>query len=72
MTQRPPTAPVVGPKEMHSHQIHPLKAWATLTQTQQHTVLLTLVTMCQECLLPGEEATNDPARPLAENHPNPS
>jgi hypothetical protein len=70
MTIRPLLPPQAQPER--TRQIQPIKVWTTLTQTQQHTVLQTLVTMCQECLLPGEEAKHDPATALAQNHPNPS
>jgi hypothetical protein len=72
MTIRPSLVPSTLQKETRLRQIRPITVWTTLTQVQQTAVLQEFVTMCQECLLPAEEATNDPATALAENHANPS
>ena len=72
MLIHPPLAAQAPPEESSRQTIHPIEVWITLTPTQQHAVLQTLVTMCQDCLLPRKETSHDPARPLAENHPNPS
>jgi len=67
-----PLAPQTQPQERCPDHIRPIEVWTTLTATQQHTLLQTLVLMCQDCLLPGKEIDHDPACPLAENHPNSS
>jgi len=72
MLTQPPLVPQAQPEESSLQTIHPIEVWTTLTPTQQHAVLQTLVTMCQDCLLPGKETSHDSACPLAENHPNPS
>ncbi len=72
MLIHPPLAAQAQLEESSHQTIHPIEVWITLTPTQQHAVLQTLVTMCQDCLLPRKETSHDPACPLAENHPNPS
>jgi hypothetical protein len=72
MQIHPPLATQAQPEESNPQTIHPIEVWTTLTPTQQHAVLQTLVMMCQDCLLPRKEASHDPASPLAENHANPS
>ena len=66
MLIHPPLAPQAQPEERNPQAIHPIEVWKTLTPTQQHAVLQTLVTMCQDCLLPRKETSHDPACPLAE------
>jgi hypothetical protein len=72
MLIHPPLAAQAQPEESSPQTIHPIEVWTTLTLTQQHTFLQTLVMMCQDCLLPGKEVGHDSASPLAENHFNPS
>ncbi len=72
MLIHPPLAWQAQSEESSPQAIRPIEVWTTLTPTQQHTLLQTLVLMCQDCLLPGKETGHDPACPLAENHPNPS
>ena len=72
MQIQPPLAPQAQPQERCPDHIRPIEVWTTLTPTQQHTFLQTLVMMCQDCLLPRKETGHDPASPLAENHANPS
>src|SRR5437588_10808756 len=64
MQIQPPLAPQAQPKERCPDQICPIEVWTTLTPTQQHSLLQTLVRMCQDCLLPGKETAHDPACPL--------
>ena len=72
MLIHPPLVAQAQPEESSPQTIHPIEVWTTLTLTQQHAVLQTLVMMCQDCLLPGKETSHDSASPLAENHSNPS
>ena len=72
MTMRPPLAQSAQPNKTRPRRIRPLTVWTTLTQAQQTAVLQEFVTMCQQCLLPQEEASHDALSTLAENHPNPS
>jgi hypothetical protein len=60
------TASMVRPR-----QIQPPQVWKTLVPQQQAAVLQTLVTMCQQCLLPAKEVTNDNTASFSENHANP-
>ena len=72
MTIRPPRAQSAQPKHMRPRQISPSRVWTTLTQAQQTDVLQEFVTMCQECLLHTEEASDDALTTPIENYANPS
>ena len=72
MLIHPSLAAQAQPEESSQQTILPIEVWTTLTLSQQHAVLQTLVMMCQDCLLPRKETSHDPAYPLAENHPTPS
>ena len=61
-----PPADMVCPR-----QIQPPQVWKTLIPQQQATVLQTLVTMCQQCLLPAKEVIDDNPTSFSENHVNP-
>ena len=64
MTIRPKRSHVAPPSPIRPRQIKPSRVWTTLSQAQQTAVLQEIVTMCQECLLTGKEASHDRYPPL--------
>ena len=68
MVAKPHLSPMPSVSMVRPRQIQPPQVWKTLTSHQQATVLQTLVTMYQQCLIPTKEVINDNAPSFAENH----
>ncbi len=71
MATQPNPSPMPAASMVRPRQIRPPQVWKTLIPQQQAAVLQTLVTMCQQCLLPAKEVTNDNTPSFSQDHANP-
>jgi len=71
MATQPNSSPMPTASMVRPRLIQPPQVWKTLIPHQQAMVLQTLVTMCQQCLLPAKEVIDDNPTSFSEDHANP-